>query len=239
MKSRISSGVLAVCVCAMMYCVSCAVPVPPMRMAEHAEATAIEQFFQYFVYLRSLPAEGLNQEYARQEAAFAQSHSAEDRLRLVLLLSLPNTDFGNRLYAFDLLQAYLNEPEPRPTGFIDIAVFLVTFRENKTSLSAYESRVYNLKKEIAEKNHQFAEQQKIIKKLQDDLALQKALYSTINKQLQEALSEKERQLISKEQINKKLQDERKNVKRLQEKIEKIKDIEKSLMEREHTDNKGT
>ena len=111
--------------------------------------------------------------------------------------------------------------------------------ENKTSLSAYESRVYNLKKEIAEKNHQFAEQQKIIKKLQDDLAIQKALYSTINKQLQEALSEKERQLISKEQINKKLQDERKNVKRLQEKIEKIKDIEKSLMEREHTDNKGT
>ena len=78
-------------------------------MVEHAEATAIEQFFQYFVYLRSLPAEGLNQEYARQEAAFAQSHSAEDRLRLVLLLSLPNTDFGNRLYAFDLLQAYLNE----------------------------------------------------------------------------------------------------------------------------------
>ena len=239
MKSRISSGVLAVCVCAMMYCVSCAVPVPPMRMVEHAEATAIEQFFQYFVYLRSLPAEGLNQEYARQEAAFAQSHSAEDRLRLVLLLSLPNTDFGNRLYAFDLLQAYLNESEPRPTGFIDIAVFLVTFMENKTSLSAYESRVYNLKKEIAEKNHQFAEQQKIIKKLQDDLAIQKALYSTINKQLQEALSEKERQLISKEQINKKLQDERKNVKRLQEKIEKIKDIEKSLMEREHTDNKGT
>ena len=118
-----------------------------MRMVEHAEATEIEQFFQYFVYLRSLPAEGLSQEYARQEAAFAQSHSAEDRLRLVLLLSLPNTDFGNRLYAFELLQAYLNEPEPRPTGFIDIAVFLVTFMENKTSLSAYESRVYNLKRD--------------------------------------------------------------------------------------------
>jgi CII-binding regulator of phage lambda lysogenization HflD len=50
------------------------------------------------------------------------------------------------------------------------------------------------------------------------------LYSTINKQLQEALSEKERHLVSKEQINKKLQDEKKNVKRLQEKIEKIKDI---------------
>jgi hypothetical protein len=75
--------------------------------------------------------------------------------------------------------------------------------------------------------------------LQDDLSTQKVLYSIINKQLQEALNEKERQLVSKEQINKKLQDERRNVKRLQEKIEKIKDIEKSLMEKEHTDNKGT
>jgi DNA repair exonuclease SbcCD ATPase subunit len=229
----------AACVCAMMYCVSCAAPVPPARLIEHVEATEIERFFQYFVYLRSLPAEDLSQEYARQEAAFAQSHSAEDRLRLVLLLSLPNTDFGNRLYAFDLLQAYLHESEPRPTGFMDIAVFLVTFMESKTHLSTYESRVYHLKKEIAEKNHQLAEQQKSIKKLQDDLATQKALYITINKQLQEALIEKERQLVSKEQINKKLQDERKNVKRLQEKIEKIKDIEKSLMEKEHTDNKGT
>lgn len=225
--------------CAMMYCVSCAVPVPPARMLAQAEDTEIERFFQYFVHLRSLPVGDLSREYARQEVAFAQSHSAEDRLRLVLLLSLPNTDFGNRLYAFDLLQAYLSESEPRPTGFMDVAVFLVTFMENKTHLSTYESRVYHLKKEIAEKNHQLVEQQKIIKKLQDDLATQKALYSTTNKQLQEALSEKERQLVSKEQINKKLQDERRNVKRLQEKIEKIKDIEKSLMEKEHLDNKGT
>jgi hypothetical protein len=223
----------------MMYGVSCAGPTPPVPMVERAEATEIERFFQYFVYLRALPVADLGQEYARQEVAFAQSHSAEDRLRLVLLLSLPNTDFGNRLYAFDLLQAYLNESEPPPAGFMDIAVFLATFMENKTHLSTYESRVYQLKKEIAEKNHQLVEQQKIIKKLQDDLSTQKVLYSIINKQLQEALNEKERQLVSKEQINKKLQDERRNVKRLQEKIEKIKDIEKSLMEKEHTDNKGT
>jgi hypothetical protein len=36
-----------------------------------------------------------------------------------------------------------------------------------------------------------------------------------------------------------LQDERKNVKRLQEQIERIKDIEKGLIEREQKDNKGT
>jgi DNA repair exonuclease SbcCD ATPase subunit len=222
-----------------MSCVSCAVPAPPVRVVERAEATEIERFFQYFVYLRSLPPEVLGREYARQEAAFAQSHSAEDRLRLVLLLSLPDTDFGNRLYALELLQAYLNGPEPRPTDFMDIAVFLVTFMENKAPHNSYESRVYHLKKDLAEKEHQLAEQQKTIKKLQDELVVHRVLHNNINKKLQETISERERQLATSQHLNKKLQDEKRNVKRLQEKIEKIKDIEKSLHEREHTDNKGT
>jgi DNA repair exonuclease SbcCD ATPase subunit len=238
-KPFIISGVIATCLCTIMSCVSCAVPAPPVRVVERAEATEIERFFQYFVYLRSLPPEVLGREYARQEAAFAQSHSAEDRLRLVLLLSLPDTDFGNRLYALELLQAYLNGPEPRPTDFMDIAVFLVTFMENKAPHNSYESRVYHLKKDLAEKEHQLAEQQKTIKKLQDELVVHRVLHNNINKKLQETISERERQLATSQHLNKKLQDEKRNVKRLQEKIEKIKDIEKSLHEREHTDNKGT
>ena len=156
MKSLITSGVIATCLCAIMYCVSCAVPAPPVRAVERDAATEIGRFFQYFVSLRALSPEALSREYARQEAAFAQSHSAEDRLRLVLLLSLPDTDFGNRLYALELLQAYLNEPEPYPTGLMDVAMFLMTFMENKTYRSTYESRIHNLKKYLAEIEHQLA-----------------------------------------------------------------------------------
>ena len=239
MKSLITSGVIAACLCAIMYCVSCAIPAPPVRAVERAEATEIERFFQYFVFLRSVPREALSREYARQEAAFAQSHSAEDRLRLVLLLSLPDTDFGNRRYALELLQAYINEPEPHPTAFMDIAVFLETFMENKTSLNAYESRIHDLKKELAEKEHQLAEQQQVIKKLQDDLGAQKSLYNNTSKKLQEILNEKERQFAVSRYLDKRLQDERRNVKKLQEQIERIKDIEKGLLEREQKDNKGT
>jgi hypothetical protein len=238
-KSLITSGVIATCLCAIMYCVSCAVPAPPVRAVERDGATEIGRFFQYFVSLRSLSREALSREYARQEAAFAQSHSAEDRLRLVLLLSLPDTDFGNRLYALELLQAYLNEPEPHPTGLMDVAVFLMTFMENKTYRSTYELRIHNLKKDLAEKEHQLAEQQEIIKKLQEDLGAQKILYNNISKKLQETLSEKESQFAVSRYLDKRLQDERKNVKRLQEQIERIKDIEKSLIEREQKDNKGT
>jgi hypothetical protein len=238
-KSVITSGVIVTCLCAIMYCVSCAVPAPPVRAVERAEPTEIERFFQYFVSLKALPPDVLSREYARQEAAFAQSHSAEDRLRLVLLLSLPNTDFGNRLYALELLQAYLNESEPHPTGLMDVAVFLMTFMESKTYRSTYESRIHNLKKDLAEKEHQLAEQQQTIKKLQDDLGTQKVLYNNISKKLQEILNEKERQYAVSQYLDKRLQDERRNVKRLQEQIERIKDIEKSLIEREQKDNKGT
>ena len=52
---------------------------------------------------------------------------------------------------------------------MDVAVFLMTFMENKTYRSAYESRIHNLKKDLAEKEHQLVEQQQTIKKLQEDL----------------------------------------------------------------------
>ena len=239
MKSLTTAGVIATCLCAIMYCVSCAVPAPPVRAVEHTETTEIERFFRYFVFLRSLPLDVLSSEYARQEAIFAQSHSVENRLRLVLLLSLPDTDFGNRRYALELLRAYLDEPEPHPTGLMDVAVFLMTFMENKTYRSTYQLRIHNLKKDLAEKEHQLAEQQEIIKKLQDDLGSQKVLYNNISKKLQETLNEKENQFALSRYLDKRLQDERRNVKRLQEQIERIKDIEKSLIEREQKDNKGT
>jgi septal ring factor EnvC (AmiA/AmiB activator) len=111
--------------------------------------------------------------------------------------------------------------------------------ENKTSLSGYKSRIRDLRKDLAEKEHQLAEQQQIIKKLQEDLVTQKVLHSNISRKLQETLNEKEQQFAVSRNLDRKLRDERRNVKRLEEQIEKIKDIEKSLIEREQKDNKGT
>ena len=239
MKPLTTSGVIATCLLAIVCCVSCAVPAPPRRVLERVEATEVERFFQYFTYLRSLPLEALRRELVQQDVAFAQSHSAENRLRLALLLSLPDTDFGNKLYALELLQAYINEPAQRQTRFMDIAVLLVTFLQHHKQLKVSEALTQQLQKEFDKTELQLATQQQLSKKLQDQLDTQRSLHQSLSKQLQEALSEKERQLAMQQQLNKKLQDERKNVKRLQEKIEKIKDIEKSLIEREHKDNKGT
>jgi len=238
-KPRTTSGVLTTCLLAMVCCVNCAVPAQPRRVFARVEATEGERFFQYFAHIRSLSLKALHRELVQQDVAFAQSHSVEDRLRLALLLSLPDTDFGNSLYALELLQAYLNEPAQHHTRFMDIATLLVTFLQNQKQMKIYESLAQQLQKDLDKTELQLATQQQLSKKLQDQLDTQRSLHQSLSKQLQEALSEKERQLAMQQQLNKKLQDERKNVKRLQEKIEKIKDIEKSLIEREQKDNKGT
>jgi hypothetical protein len=96
-----------------------------------------------------------------------------------------------------------------------------------------------LQEALRDQERQLGAQQQLNKKLQTDLEAQKSLAHSLSKQLQEALSDKERELIAQQQLSKKLQDEKRNVRRLQEKIEKIKDIEKSLIEKEHTNDKGT
>jgi hypothetical protein len=211
----------------------------PMRVFEPVGETEVERFFHYVGHLRALPREALQHEHTQQEAAFAHDHSAASRLRLALLLSLPDTSFTNTTQALQLLQDYLKEPEQQPAHLHELAALLFTCITNNKHTYIYESLVQQLQAELSGKEHQLMTQQQLNQKLRNDLEAQKALVHSLNKQLQEALSDRERRLVAQQQLNKKLQDEKKHVKRLQEQIEKIKDIEKSLIERENTDNKGT
>ena len=238
MQHHITWQVIVLCLLA--FIVSCTVPVQPRTVLAHVEETEVEQFFQYFARLRALSRDALQREYAQQEGAFVHSRSAADRLRLVLLLSLPNTDFTNTTYARELLQEYLNEPAPSQAQFRDIAAFLSTFIPNKKPDEVSpEPLIKQWQETLQDQERQLVAQQQLNKNLLIELEAQKSLAHNLSKQLQEALSDKERQLIAQQQLSRKLQDERRNVRRLQEKIEKIKDIEKSLIEKEHTNDKGT
>jgi len=227
--------------CLLTFLVSCSVPAQPRTVLARVEETEMEQFFQYFARLRALSRDALQREYAQQESAFVHSRSAVDRLRLALLLSLPDTNFENTTYALELLQEYLNEPTQSHAQFREIAVFLYTFIQNKKpdDVPSEPLIAKQLQEALRDQERQLGAQQQLNKKLQTDLEAQKSLAHSLSKQLQEALSDKERELIAQQQLSKKLQDEKRNVRRLQEKIEKIKDIEKSLIEKEHTNDKGT
>lgn len=226
--------------CLLICVVSCTVPAQPGAVLAGVEESELERFFQYFARLRALSGEALQREYARQESAFVHSRGTADRLRLVLLLSLPDTGFANTTYALELLQEYLNEPVQSPAQFRDIAVFLLTFiHDKKPAAVSSESLIEQLQEALRDTEHQLVTQQQLTKKLQTELEMQKSLAYTLTKQLHEAVRDTERQLVAQQQLSRKLQDEKKNVRRLQEKIEKIKDIEKSLIEKEHTNDKGT
>lgn len=227
--------------CLLTLLVSCTVPAQPRTVLAHVEETEMERFFQYFAHLRALSREALQREYAQQEIAFVHSRSAVDRLHLALLLSLPDTNFENTTHALELLQEYLNEPTQSQAQFRELAIFLCTFIQNKKPdhVPSEPLITEQLQEALHDQERQLVAQQQLNKKLLIELEAQKSLAHNLSKQLQEALSDKERQLIAQEQLSKKLQDEKRNVRRLQEKIEKIKDIEKSLIEKEHTNDKGT
>lgn len=239
MKHRIPFPVIVLCLLALVCYMSCTVPAQPRRVFERVDATEMERFFQYFGHISALPREALRREHRQQEAAFAHDRSDENRLRLAFLLGLPNTDFSNHAYALELLQEYLNEPEPHQAPFRELATLLSTCIQSHKQNMMYASLLTQLQAELRSTERQLVAQQQLSKKLQDELEAQKALAYTLNKQLQEALGERERHSLAQQQLSKKLQDEKKQVKKLQDQIERIKDIEKSLIEREQTGNKGT
>lgn len=217
-------------------------PGPVVTVVERAPApalTPIERVLRYFAEVRRMTPDALRQERARQDLAFAEHRSPENRVRLAVLLSLPGAE-SNRRYALDLLQSYAQAPDPAAADLVDVALFLSTFlQEPPPAPPPVEPLHKPLQTDVHEKDRQLAVQQQRVKKLQEELEAQRATQQALSKQLQEAVHEKERHLSAAQRLNKRLQDERRNVKRLQDKIEKITDIEKSLIERERTDNKGT
>lgn len=234
-----TSAMIVLCLFVLGYSTSCTVPAQPMRAFARVEETEVERFFQYFGRLRTLPREALRREYVQQTTAFAHHRSGENRLRLVLLLSLPATDFGNTAYALDLLQEYLKEPDPQYVQLREIAALLFACIHSSSQNHGYASLLTQLREELRGKESQLVAEQQLNKTLQAELEAHRSLTASLSKQLQDALSGRERYLMEQQQLSKKLQDEKKQVRRLQDQIERIKDIEKSLIERENTYNKGT
>lgn len=239
MKQPTLFPVLVLCLVALAGYMSCTVPAQPMRGAESLPASELERLLQYFEYAKTLSREALRREYVQQEAAFAHDRRDANRLRLAFLLSLPDTDFRNHAYALELLQDYLHESALHPPPLREIAALLYAYLQSNAQNATYASLCTRWQEELRSAERLLLVQQQRSTKLQEELEAQRALATALSKQLQEALSDRERHVLAQQQLSKKLQDERKQVKKLQEQIERIKDIEKSLIEREQTSNKGT
>lgn len=84
----------------------------PVTTPSAAEAASVARLLAYYRRISVLPPAELQSEYAAAEQAFLRDGRPEHRLRLALLLSLPDASFHNPDSALRLLQGYAGRGDP-------------------------------------------------------------------------------------------------------------------------------
>lgn len=91
----------------------------------------VDEALRYSQRIKKLTPAELTKEYEQVSQAFARSKSDLGRVRLALLLSLPNTSFSDDGVALNLLKEWLKESKPPYTGLRAFGFFLSGTLEEK------------------------------------------------------------------------------------------------------------
>jgi hypothetical protein len=88
------------------------------------QPSTTQSIFDYFAYINTLSEEELSAEYAQAKDAFSQNNQPLNRLRLALLLGLPQAGFKDYDRSLDLLAEYLDDPNSQDQFFKEFSLFL-------------------------------------------------------------------------------------------------------------------
>ncbi|QBQ54541.1 hypothetical protein [Nitrosococcus wardiae] len=176
---------------------------PPNHLAP--DPNNLELLLRYYRGLRSLSEVALRQELDRAWQATAKEPTAFDRLRLILLLSLPETPFQDLEQAREMLHDFLETENTE--GLCDLALLLQEFVMEE----AQQKRHYRLLQE------QLQQKEEQVRRLRSGLKY----LDGRRKQEQEWAKSLEKQL----------EDERGRAETLEQKLEALKTIEKRLEHR--------
>lgn len=94
-----------------------------MRVADHL---APNEVLRYYTFLHSLNDAGLVKEYQTAQLRFAETKSVADRLKLAVLLSVPDTTFHNIPEAVTLLKALPVDTTYTPSDLAGLSNLLAT-----------------------------------------------------------------------------------------------------------------
>jgi hypothetical protein len=176
--------------------------------------TTVADVLGYFARINALSFEALHVEHAQQEQLLAAQSSVQNRLQVAVLLSIPGTSFQDNSRALALLQECLGATPDENVVLKNFVLFVsAVVAERDKQAKAYEQLTWKLHSMALEKARQDATQEKLSHDLHK---------ARVEKEAQERLSRR---------MSKRLYDEQKTVKNLQKKIEEIKGIEKSIIER--------
>lgn len=122
---------------------------PPNKNKKETAKNPIEiaVIVSYFRFLNSLPEKALKQEHTRTQKEFSENSSAINRLRLAMLLGFTNTKHRDSQGALDLLNRYLEDPDPIDPMLRDFSFLLVSLGQQlKDQDKAYKAIIQQLKK---------------------------------------------------------------------------------------------
>lgn len=97
------------------------------------DAQAAIEALRYFHHAMTLPPERLRTEYLAAEQAFLDDDRPFNRVRLAILLSLPNTEFHSTPNALNLLGEYLEGPTEGPLSQFAFLLATVMLEQANTN----------------------------------------------------------------------------------------------------------
>lgn len=97
---------------------------PPPPVAE------LERLLDYFRILRRLSAAELAREHENARAAFLRTRSDYDRVRLALLMSVPNTPFNDEARVLELLEPMMRSPGSMLQG-LAVLVYVMVYEQRR------------------------------------------------------------------------------------------------------------
>lgn len=96
-------------------------PQPPLALEPARTAqTELDQLLNYFRYLKRLTGVELGREHDNVRAAFGRTRLDFDRVRLAMVLSLPNTPFNDDARALELLEPLMKNESSKLHGLVSL-----------------------------------------------------------------------------------------------------------------------
>ena len=167
-------------------------------------ANDLESLLLYFAHIKELPAAELGNEHDNARLAFTEKQSDFNRVRLAMLLSLPNTEFYDNPGASDLLDPMLRNEDSILRG---LALLISVDLQERRRL---DGRVQSLQQNVKSLQQNVQGLQQNMQGLQQKLDALKSL--------EKSMTEREQSL-------------QQNMQGLQQKLDALKSLEKSLSER--------
>ncbi len=225
MKSAIYFALVAINIAAGMAASGCAVPGAreserkvawydrvPGRWRSDADLVVL-----FYNRVQNLKPEELAKELDSVKQAFETGKSDIDRMRLALLLSMPNAGFRNDAAAIEVLHPLVQNQRPENTNLRPLAVWLHSGLVRLTEAKRIEGQLLQATEQLNE-----------VQRRAEVLSLQYA----------EKLKEEQRR--SEERLQKqavRLHDEQMRSEALQQKLDAILEMEKNMIQREQTQQK--